>query len=238
MNFYCIDAFAVKFLQVIFNPRPTFLASTNFPFNIAAAAMLPPPLPTRRSPWKKVGLILLLTMALVMGLCGMSIVGLRWMGLIEPFSIPTAAMTPTINRGDQIYAERLTYLLHRPQRGDVVVFRTDGITSLPLHELYVKRLIGLPGDTLTISKGLLCVNGQPAIFHGSTVTMPKFPPLGIRYLADDWSPVTVPEGQCFVMGDNLTNSLDSRYFGCIPTNAVVSHVLLCYLPVNRVGFIH
>ena len=83
----------------------------------------PPPLPNRKNPWKKGGLILLIGMAAIIGLIGVSIVVLRELRLIEPFSVPTSGMSPTINRGDQLYVERFTYLARKPQRGDVVVFR-------------------------------------------------------------------------------------------------------------------
>ena len=201
-------------------------------------SLTPPPLPTRENLWRKRVLILLICVGTIIGLVVVGIVVLRGTKLIEPFSVPTGSMSPTINRGDQIFVERLTYLVGKPRRGDVVVFQTDGIASLPVHELYVKRLVGMPGDVLSNAKGLLFVNGQPAVFNGKTVTLPKFPLPGTRYLADDWNDVTVPVDHYFVLGDNAINSLDSRHFGCIPTRSVVSRAVLCYLPTNRMEWIH
>ena len=199
---------------------------------------MPPPLPSRKSPWKQGVITTLIIVAVALGLCVLAIVGLQLFGMIRPFSIPSAGMSPTINRGDQIYVERLTYLLRKPRRGDVVIFRTDTIPTLPRHELYVKRLVGLPGDSLSISEGALCVNGKLAIFNNKTITVPKLAARGVRYLVEDWDTLKVPDGRYFVLGDNGVNSVDSRYFGCLPANAVVSRAAFCYSPVNRIGWIH
>ena len=200
--------------------------------------MMPPPLPSRKHRRTKRILVTLVGVASALGFCVVAIAVLQLFGFIRAFSIPSAGMAPTINRGDQFFVERLTYVMGKPRRGDIVVFQTDGVRTLPPHELYVKRLIGLPGDVLTISKGVLCVNGQPALFNSKPVAMPKLAPLGVRYLADDWDTVKVPDGQYFVMGDNVANSVDSRYFGCLPTNAVVYRTVFRYFPINRMGWVH
>ncbi len=200
-------------------------------------ATTPPALRTRKFSWKKGVLLLLIGVGSIIVLCGVSIVVLKELGYIQAFSIPFAGMAPAINQGDMIYVEQLTYLVSKPHRGDVIVFQTDGIPSLPAHQFYVKRLVGLPGDTLSITDGVLCVNGQPAIFNGNTVAVPKYGPRGIKYLVNDPSEVKVPNDQYFVLGDNVANSLDSRYFGCLPAKAIVSRAAFCYAPTNRVGWI-
>src|SRR6185369_2711466 len=88
------------------------------------------------------------------------LVVLRVFGLLRPFSIPTSGMAPAIAVGDCDLMENFTYNFRKPRRGDIVVFKTDGIPSLQNGVIYVKRMVGLPGDSLRISDGKLFVNDK------------------------------------------------------------------------------
>jgi signal peptidase I len=88
-----------------------------------------------------------------------AVVSLRPLGLIRPFKVPTGAMVPTLTPGDHFLMEGLTVRTRGPRRGDVVVFKTDGIGALPARTIYVKRIGGVPGDELRVANGSLYANG-------------------------------------------------------------------------------
>lgn len=113
--------------------------------------------------------------------------------------IPTPSMVPTINPGDRVIGLRLSYWFNTPQRGDIVIFHYPDNEK----ELYVKRVIGLPGDTVEIRDGLVYINNAAE-------------PLEEPYLKEEplnsYGPYHVPQGHYFVMGDNRNRSWDSRFW--------------------------
>jgi len=137
-------------------------------------------------------------------------------GMMKTYSIPTNAMATLLNKGDQIVAERFSMLGDLPHRGDVVTFTTEGInspyirTSKPV--IYIKRLIGLPGDRLEFKDGVLHVNDQPVSEYFDTKGITYLPQMSLA----PGSSITVPKDHVFVMGDNSGNSSDSRYWGTLP----------------------
>lgn len=114
-------------------------------------------------------------------------------------TVPTGSMENTIMPGDRIIALRLTYYVSSPERGDIVVFRYPDDESV----LYVKRVIGLPGETVEVKDGEVYINNSDTPLDDSFV---KEQPVG------DFGPYEVPEGCYFMMGDNRNNSQDSRYW--------------------------
>ncbi len=112
--------------------------------------------------------------------------------------VPTGSMQPTIYVGDITISFRGAYLFEEPKKGDIIVFRsyTD--------EMFVKRIIGLPGDEITFSEGNVLING--------IVMEEEYLSEGTRTTSFGRSSYTVPEGQYFVMGDNRMNSGDSRFW--------------------------
>lgn len=115
--------------------------------------------------------------------------------------VPSGSMENTIMTGDRLFGFRLSYLFSNPERGDIVIFKYPDDESVN----YIKRIIGLPGETVTIKDGKIYIN------HSDT-------PLKEDYLKEEWvrantdMEFTVPEGYYFMLGDNRNNSKDSRYW--------------------------
>lgn len=144
--------------------------------------------------------------------------------VVQPFVIPTGSMIPTIEIGDRVLAEKLTYRFSGdPERGDIVVF-DDPAAGRPQ---LIKRVIAVGGQTVDIQDGQVLIDGEPIdepYTHG-TRTDPGTVEL----------PFTVPEGSVWLMGDNRPNSGDSRYFGPRPLEAIRGKAFWTYWPPGRFG---
>jgi signal peptidase I len=181
---------------------------------------------------------------------------------IEAFKIPSGSMERTLLAGDFLLVNKLVYgaqipftgrnlpAIRKPRRGDVIVFQYPSEPS----KNFVKRLVGLPGDTLAMENGVLIRNGSPVeesyVSHsepGSDPTMDDFywqrnymvrtaeastenfrPPS-----RNNWGPLVVPEKNYFVLGDNRDNSLDSRYWGFVPDSLVRGRPMFVYYSFSR-----
>lgn len=141
---------------------------------------------------------------------------LRATGVVEVFKVPTGAMEPFINPGDHVVAESFTLRRRQPTRGEVVTLST---TAVPIQwrgssepTIWIKRVVGLPGDNLAFKDGVLQINDRPVseFFDASAVHCTE------AKLLTATTPVIVPPDHVFVIGDNGKNSLDSRYFGPLP----------------------
>jgi signal peptidase I len=165
--------------------------------------------------------------------------------LVQPFWIPSESMLDTIHVNDRVMVNKLAYRLGEPERGDVVVFRDPGQPeieeSIPEAVIrsvleavgirvrgrddLIKRVVGLPGETVTISDNQVHIDGaalsEPYVFDGAN-------------MSDD-GPFTVGEDEVFVMGDNRQFSLDSRRFGNISYEAVVGRAFVIIWPISNFG---
>ena len=159
---------------------------------------------------------------------------LRLLDLIRPFSVPTGGMTPAVSPGDHVVMEGLTFLARKPCRGDIVVFRTDGMADLPPKTIFVKRVAGQPGDRLRLADGKLFINDQQVSLSNSTGEIVYRLPSGPPYATTE---ATVPDGCYFVLGDNSTNSFDSRFWGSVPRENIIGRMCLCYWPPKRMGIV-
>lgn len=167
--------------------------------------------------------------------------------VLQAFFIPSASMLPTLREGDRVIVEKIGYRIGEPERGDVVVFERDlpvlggpaedqpfwtdiidafrGLFGFPTGgtQDFIKRVVGVGGDTLQGFEGRLLVNGEPLdepyLTEGTTT--------------GDFGPTQVPEGMIFVMGDNRENSDDSRSFGPIPVDTVIGHAFLLVWPPSE-----
>lgn len=146
----------------------------------------------------------------------------------------------TIDTGDQVFVDKFSYNFVKPHRGDVFVFRTDNIPAIrPDPEtgppFYIKRLAGLPGDTLRIDPPFLYVNGKKAEGFGFERVMSAKPPYrgyapGKEQLSQPDRTYTVPKDGYLALGDNSYNSFDGRYWGPVPQQNLVGRGLLVYWP--------
>ncbi len=144
--------------------------------------------------------------------------------LIVNAQIPSESMENTIMTGDRVIGNRLAYKTGIPQRYDIIIFKYPDDESV----LYIKRIIGLPGDTVTILGGKVYINGSTEPLDDSFT--PETP-LG------DFGPYTVPGNSYFVMGDNRNYSFDSRYWEntFVREDQILGKAAFCYYPFNRIG---
>jgi len=194
----------------------------------------PPPLPRGEGApldwWRK----LAIAFAVVsVGLLAVAVL-LRVFGLVQHCFVPAGSMSPAVAAGDHVLIEGLSLLTREPRRGDIVVFKTKGIASLPPAQLWVKRVAGEPGDQLRISDGHLCINNKPVSLSNAVGEIAYLPPPQVPG-ASTTTDVTVPTGHYFVLGDNTTNSLDSRFWGSLPRENIMGRVVFCYWPPQRFG---
>ena len=154
--------------------------------------------------------------------------------VLEPYVVPTGSMEPTIEIGDQVFAQKVTCNLGQsPAAGDIVVFRNpDGSSD---HDVLVKRVIATAGQTVDLVDGRVVVDGQvldePYAQGESWPLASQAPGTIVSF------PYTVPEGCVWVMGDNRENSADSRYFGAVEQQDLIGVAALRYWPLNRFGLL-
>lgn len=158
--------------------------------------------------------------------------------LVKPYCIPSESMLDTLRPGDRVLVNRVVYHLREPHRGDVIVFEYPEDP----HVVFIKRIVGVPGDVLEVRDGRLYVNGrtvaEPYVHRTKGLADPTVAQAAIAgtTMHDPWSlvePYRVPAGSYFVMGDNRTDSDDSRDWGTVPRAAVVGEGLATYWPLSR-----
>ncbi len=146
------------------------------------------------------------------------------MFLFQPFKVEGASMQPALVDHERILVNKLIYRLRPVERGDVVVFWFPGDP----HRSFVKRVIGVPGDRVTIRNGQVFVNGD--VLDEPYLISP-------HRRGDHHRPVTVREGHYFVLGDHRTVSNDSRAWGQVPERLILGKAVLRYWPPQRMGTI-
>ena len=143
--------------------------------------------------------------------------------LMEAFYVPTESMVPTLEVGDLLLAEKVTHLFSEPERGDIIIFEaSEGGEEVDL----IKRVVGLPGDKITLVHGSLYVNDERQREPYLNYEQPD---------QSTYGPLWVPEGHVFVMGDNRAYSADSRIFGPVPEKYIVGEAFLRVWPLNQFG---
>jgi signal peptidase I len=124
------------------------------------------------------------------------------------------SMLPTLHNGEFVLVNKLAYRTGTPSRGDIIVFRSTTTTDLDL----IKRIIGIPGDKVSIQNGQVTINGQ-VLSEPYINAVPNYD--------GDWQ---VPDGYLFVLGDNRNDSSDSHLWGFLPENNIIGKALIIYWP--------
>jgi signal peptidase I len=149
------------------------------------------------------------------------------------FTVPNAGMAPTVARGDAVYMEGIGLHVKGLARGDVVCFRGENLPTLVhRHDWQIKRIVGLPGEKISIRDGKLYVGEKPA---------PELAQFNYEifmydnYLTNEDPSYTVPKGAYFVLGDNPHGSYDSRFFGAVPAGNIAGDAVFRCWPPSRIG---
>lgn len=139
--------------------------------------------------------------------------------------IPSGSMEPTLQINDRLIIDKISYNFRQPQRGDIVVFSpTEALKQQNFKDAFIKRVIGLPGETVEVKGGRVYVNDQ-ALREQYIEEEPEY----------SYGPVTVPEDNYLVLGDNRNNSYDSHYWGFVPRDNIIGRAIVRFWPLNRVG---
>ncbi len=156
--------------------------------------------------------------------------------IVQAFKIPSGSMLPTLKVGDYLLVNKFVYgiknpfngkvliSVSEPKRGDVVVFRYPKDPSVD----YIKRTVGIPGDTVEVRDKKLFINGQKATDPNAWIDSPGSVLSGSESPRDNFGPILVPEGQIFVMGDNRDNSYDSRFWGFVDQRKILGKAFILY----------
>lgn len=193
----------------------------------------------------------LVEIPIIVGLAVAIVVVLRAL-VVQPFYIPSASMVPQLRINDKILVSRISYHVHGVHRGDLIVFaeppgaklESPGSTSpgglagawhavgerlglVPRTDELVKRVIGLPGETVE-------AHGNHVYVNHRMLVEPYLPP---DVVTTDFAPQTVPKGMLWVMGDNRQDSEDSRYFGPIRERTIVGRAVVRIWPLGHLSFL-
>lgn len=149
--------------------------------------------------------------------------------ILTPNQVKGASMEPTFHTGEYILTSRISYKFKKMERGDVVVFKSPKNPDIE----YIKRIIGLPGDIVTITDGIVKVNENLLSEQYISSTTNLFEGGCVK----NGEPYNVPNDEIFVMGDNRPRSSDSREFCSVPIQNLIGLVFYRYFPTDKIGFI-
>src|SRR3954451_16422722 len=169
--------------------------------------------------------------------------------LVKPFRIPSESMEPTLDIGQRVLVDRVSYRFSEPHRGDIVVFKTpagadDNTCGVPTEPTdghpcqketpnksksnFIKRVVAVPGDRVKVIRGRAYVDGriqkEPFIRPDANCPICNLP-----------KEITIPPGHFFMMGDNRGQSADSREWGPVPKKWIIGHAFFTYWPPGRIG---
>lgn len=148
--------------------------------------------------------------------------------LFQPFIVSGDSMIPNFHSGDYLIIDELSYRVKTPQRGDVVVLRYPLDTS----QRFIKRIIGLPGETVNIENGQITISN-----NGTSLVLDEKKYLPDVLFTDGNIHLTLGEDKYFVLGDNRQASYDSRRWGALPKEDIIGRAAFRLLPVSAISFI-
>lgn len=193
---------------------------------------------------------LLLAIFAVLGCIVLLIILCRLLWL-QPLRIAGQSMHPTLAVGDMVIINKLSYRTNEPERGDVIFISTVNLAQEQArrHKLWIKRIVGIPGDRISIHPPYIHINGEPLKspeifqtisekkggYHGYNLPdISKYPSMVLKEPTDE---ITLVENEYFVIGDNTTNSYDSRHCGTVHRSAILGKVVYIAAPGERRGFV-
>ena len=148
--------------------------------------------------------------------------------MFQSVTMQESSMEPTLSVGDKFFMNRIVYKMSSPKRGDIIVFKTNASDDAALH---IRRVIGLPGETVQIANGRILINGEtykegrdfPSISNGGQAS----------------NPISLESGEYFVLGDNRNNSEDSRHgdIGIVKKRYIAGELWFTISPVKKIGFL-
>lgn len=148
--------------------------------------------------------------------------------------IPSESMVPTLQVNDRLIVEKISYLLHPPERGDIIVFTPPDAAgqaclglaahSGKLKDAFIKRVVGLPGDNVAVRDGQVFINEQP--LEEDYINAPP---------SYQWGPQVVSADSYLVLGDNRNNSCDGHFWGFVPRENIIGRAVFRFWPPNRLG---
>jgi signal peptidase I len=155
--------------------------------------------------------------------------------IAEPRYIPSPSMEPTLHERDRLVVEKVSYHLNQPHFGDIIVFNPplelQRQRKIDKDQAFIKRIIGTPGDSIKVTESKVYINGKPLQENY----------LKESYIQQDarqiYNNTQVPVNSFFVMGDNRNNSLDSRYWGFVPSENIIGRAVFRFFPINKIGTI-
>jgi signal peptidase I len=159
--------------------------------------------------------------------------------LFQAFYIPSESMKPTLNVGDRVLVNKVSYRLHDVNRGDIVVFETPPKAKDANGEIkdLVKRVVALPGETFSTRDGTVYINGRPLKEPYLQEGVKTCAPNTAATTCGDISDQRIPANDVLVLGDNRAASKDSRFFGPIKESSIVGRVFVRIWPINDIGFL-
>jgi signal peptidase I len=145
--------------------------------------------------------------------------------VVKVYYIPSGAMLPTLQIDDRIVLDRTAYQTRSPQRGDIVIFEpTERIKKDNFNNVFTKRVIGLPGETVEVKNGIVYINSKPL--------KEKYVQEPAQY---EYGPAVIPANDYFVLGDNRNNSYDSHIWGFVSRDLILGKVIWRLYPLDRAG---
>jgi signal peptidase I len=142
--------------------------------------------------------------------------------------IPSGSMEPTLQINDRLIIDKLSYDFEAPHRGDIVVFNpTKTLRQEGFHDAFIKRVIGLPGETVEVKGGRVYINGIP-LKENYIAAKPDYA----------WGPMVVPPHSYLVLGDNRNNSYDGHAWGFVPRRDIIGRAIFRFYPFDRIGELH